>query len=200
MIVLRAEAVPLDLQEYFMPLEPGAPTSVWAINPTPYPGAHFAVMSETLASTCIKAGASEYGCCPKCKAPWVRMVETSGGRDWHQDKMVAKGIPGELAGEGSYKRGQSKTPLNNTKQRSFMGWEPSCGCNQEQVPCTVLDPFSGSGTTGQESLKVHRDYLGIDVQSKYLPLAKARILGTPVVPEAPLDGDAYPVLDMFKEW
>jgi DNA modification methylase len=66
---------------------------------------------------------------------------------------------------------------------------------------TVLDPFSGSGTTGQVALREGRNYIGIDVQPNYLPLAKARILGTPVVSEEnPVDEDAYPVLDMFREW
>lgn len=33
---------------------------------------HFAIYPELLVKPCILAGSSSYGCCPKCKAPWVR--------------------------------------------------------------------------------------------------------------------------------
>ncbi len=46
--------------------------SVWNINPKPYPEAHFATFPEELPEICIKAGTSEKGCCPTCKAPWDR--------------------------------------------------------------------------------------------------------------------------------
>lgn len=42
---------------------------------------------------------------------------------------------------------------------------------------TVLDPFSGSGTTGMVALKHDRHYIGIDLNEDYLELAKRRILG-----------------------
>jgi len=29
-----------------------------------------------------------------------------------------------------------------------LGWKPTCAHSQDPVPCTVLDPFCGSGTTG----------------------------------------------------
>ncbi|KKL10458.1 hypothetical protein LCGC14_2555630, partial [marine sediment metagenome] len=45
--------------------------SVWAINPQPFPEAHFATFPERLVEPCIMAGTSEKGCCPECGAPWV---------------------------------------------------------------------------------------------------------------------------------
>lgn len=41
----------------------------------------------------------------------------------------------------------------------------------------VLDPFSGSATTGAVALRLGRDYIGIDLQETYLPLACARLRG-----------------------
>lgn len=38
----------------------------------------------------------------------------------------------------------------------------------EPIPATVLDPFSGSGTTGQVSLEEGRAYIGIDISAEYL--------------------------------
>lgn len=40
---------------------------------------------------------------------------------------------------------------------------------------TVLDPFSGSGTTGQVAICLGRKYIGIDLNEKYLAMAKERI-------------------------
>src|SRR5690606_18663282 len=40
---------------------------------------------------------------------------------------------------------------------------------------TVLDPFNGSGTTGQAALEHGRDYIGIDLNTEYLELARRRL-------------------------
>lgn len=42
---------------------------------------------------------------------------------------------------------------------------------------TVLDPFSGSGTTGYVSNRLGRHYVGTDLNIDYLPLAEARLTG-----------------------
>lgn len=39
----------------------------------------------------------------------------------------------------------------------------------------VLDPFSGSGTTGLVSLKLRRNYLGLEISKKYGTLSRRRI-------------------------
>ena len=39
----------------------------------------------------------------------------------------------------------------------------------------VLDPFAGSGTTGAVCVELGRDFIGIDLNSKYLTLARRRI-------------------------
>jgi len=46
------------------------------------------------------------------------------------------------------------------------------GCPQGGV---VLDPFSGSGTTGEVALGLGRKYIGIDLNKKYEQLARDRI-------------------------
>jgi DNA modification methylase len=54
------------------------------------------------------------------------------------------------------------------------------------VPCilagcpiggTVLDPFSGSGTTGVVALRYHRNYIGIELNPQYVALSEQRIRG-----------------------
>ena len=40
---------------------------------------------------------------------------------------------------------------------------------------TVLDPFSGSGTTGVVASRFGREYIGIDISQKYVDLANGRM-------------------------
>jgi len=46
------------------------------------------------------------------------------------------------------------------------------GCPEGGV---VLDPFCGSGTALMVANKLNRNYVGIDVNTKYIELAKERI-------------------------
>lgn len=43
------------------------------------------------------------------------------------------------------------------------------------VPCTVLDPFCGSGTTGVVALRTGRAFIGIELNPAYIALAERRI-------------------------
>ncbi|WP_084541188.1 site-specific DNA-methyltransferase [Nocardioides alkalitolerans] len=81
------------------------PGDVWNLPTTPFPGAHFAVMTPALADRCIAAG---------CK-------------------------PGGV----------------------------------------VLDPFSGSGTTGMVATRRGLRYVGIDLSADYLDLSLRTRLGQP---------------------
>lgn len=74
-------------------------------------------------------------------------------------------------------------------------WKPECRCKKGVKRATVLDPFSGSATTGRVSLRLNRDYVGIDLNESYLPMAMARIRNdSPPAPEPPEEGS---VLDVF---
>lgn len=42
----------------------------------------------------------------------------------------------------------------------------------------VLDPFTGSGTTGVACRKLNRNFIGIEKEEKYISLAKKRMLAT----------------------
>lgn len=54
--------------------------------------------------------------------------------------------------------------------------EQSCRCPAaEPIPCTVLDPFCGSGTTMRVAAELGLDGIGIDLSSDYLPLARERV-------------------------
>lgn len=157
--------------------------NVWHLGPEPFSGSHFAVFPTEIPRRAILAGTSARGCCPQCLAPWKRVVEKTGGRDWKNDRMKSKGIPGELNGDGPYKRGQSMEPLNNNKICSTTGWRPTCGCGREDtVPCRVLDPFGGSGTTGAVALELGRSAILCELNEGYLELVRRRADTTPGLP------------------
>ena len=55
------------------------------------------------------------------------------------------------------------------------GWRPTCDHEGDPVPCTVLDPFAGSGTTLMVALRLGRDAIGIELSPEYVKLAENRI-------------------------
>jgi len=65
------------------------------------------------------------------------------------------------------------------------GWQPGCKCGGEPIPCTVLDPFMGSGTTGLVAQRLGRSFIGIELNPEYAEMARKRIEG-----DMPLFGGA----------
>lgn len=143
--------------------------SVWRIAVGGYKGNHYAVFPPALPEICIRAGASERGCCPKCKAPWKRIVERS----------VMRVRPGPSRAARS-QNGQLRTQVNGTMIEpplaETIGWQPSCQCNAgSPIPCTVLDPFGGAGTTGLVADRLGRDAILIELNEEYAEDARRRI-------------------------
>ena len=141
--------------------------SVWVINPQPYPGAHFATFPEALVEPCIRAGTSERGACPVCGAPLVREVDVG----YVQDTSHANGrFPGDAKreaqanGSGTSGGPQSMKHGRANKVTRTTGWRASCSCSDvPPVPCVVIDPFAGSGTTGMVAARLGRAFVGIDL-------------------------------------
>jgi DNA modification methylase len=149
--------------------------SVWTITTQSFKGAHFAVFPEKLVEPCVLAGTSEVGVCIACGAPWVRVVQKTGGRDWHKDRMIEGVLPGDVAGEGGNKRGRSHEPLGSSCS-STVDWRATCDCPfDDPTAATVLDPFAGSATTGVVALKHGRNFIGIELNPEYAALAKQRL-------------------------
>lgn len=144
--------------------------SVWTIPTQPYYGAHFAVFPKRLIEPCILAGTSSKAC-PKCGAPWERVVET-----------VAREIPrynSKSQGRKDCQYGESPTTTLRAKIRETktLGWQPTCSCsdNDGSGKCIVLDPFAGSGTTLQVAEEFERDSIGIELNPDYCKLIEERM-------------------------
>lgn len=57
-------------------------------------------------------------------------------------------------------------------------WIPSCKCNAgPPIPCTVLDPFGGSGTVNMVAKRFGRHSIYIDLNREYVDMAVRRTLG-----------------------
>ena len=68
----------------------------------------------------------------------------------------------------------TRPPMSKTT-----GWRATCKCGAgEPVPCVVLDPFFGAGTTGVVSKRLGRDCIGIELNPEYAAMAEARIAAT----------------------
>ena len=143
--------------------------SVWNLGSTPYSGAHFATMPTTLAELCIQAGTSKHGCCPLCLAPWARVIE--------KEKLLRDRPNDYVKRTGEKGTGNSCANTVAGVLTKTVCWKPSCGCGDhlQSVPATVLDPFAGSGTTLAVAESLGRDWIGIDLNSEYIEIARKRV-------------------------
>jgi DNA modification methylase len=150
--------------------------TVWSIATKPYSGAHFAVMPPALVEPCILAGTSERGCCPVCGASWKRVIEK--GLTAHDGETASAYQSGTTANRLSLLRQAARERGGEYVNESrTLGWEPTCGHDAEPVPCTVLDPFAGSGTVGVVALRHGRRFVGLDLSRTYCEMALRRIVG-----------------------
>ncbi len=118
--------------------EPGEPSafhplgrnvrSVWAINPAPFPEAHFATFPPRLVAPCVLAGTSEH-CCPDCSAPWERLsAGTLAPTDCAARRQVVdeRDRAADPNDRGSNWRKDGLLPGWARTSRTF-GWRPVCG-------------------------------------------------------------------------
>ena len=148
--------------------------TVWEIPTQPYPEAHFATFPEALVLPCIQAGTSEKGCCAECGAPWERMVEPS------ERYAKALGVPWARGTEEEsplVNRNRGQLPPGSPRYAEYLtvGWQPTCDHSAPTVPCTVLDPFVGSGTVLMVAAKNGRHSVGVELQEDYVPLIEQRL-------------------------
>lgn len=138
---------------------------VWIIPTQPTPEAHFATFPEALVEPCIKAGTSERGCCSVCGSQWVREVD-------EEPYTPGKIEPREFAIKSGGNNGKHSPP----REKQLIGWQPSCACsNEDPIPCTVLDPFGGSGTVAKVARDLNRNAILIEINPAYVEIAKRKL-------------------------
>lgn len=143
--------------------------SVWTVASQPLEEAHFATFPPKLIEPMILAGTSAKGCCPACGAPWVRRTETT---------KLKRSRPNDLT-KRTREKGTGNACGNTVAGLAVktVGWEPSCKCPaHEPVPCKILDPFNGAGTTGLVAIRNKQHYIGIELNPDYLAISRKRLL------------------------
>ena len=157
--------------------------SVWTLPPEPFAGAHFATFPTKLVTPCVEAGTSERGVCPECGTPWTRVVEF-GGADVDHQRACGGDANGLYSGAATkdYGAAGAEDPsavkariLAGMRERKTVGWEPGCEHVCDPVPATLLDPFSGAGTTGLVAQRLGRSYIGCELNPEYAELSRKRI-------------------------
>ncbi|MBM4029752.1 MAG: site-specific DNA-methyltransferase, partial [Planctomycetes bacterium] len=71
-------------------------------------------------------------------------------------------------------KGQALNRKGGTQSRT-LGWRSGCACGGDPVPCAVLDPFAGAGTTGLVSMNLGRRAVLVELNPEYAKLARERI-------------------------
>lgn len=144
--------------------------SVWTVPTKPFKAAHFATFPPELIRPMILAGTSEFGKCDHCGNQFVRVIETGTIAARQTRDSTIGVIPGR----------DSVTRLNSvnmeTLPKKHVGWEPSCECVEAKaVPCLVLDPFAGAGTTLFVANEEGRNAIGVELNDEYVKIIHARM-------------------------
>lgn len=145
---------------------------VWTINPQAFADTHYATFPERLIEPCVRVGTSQKGCCPECGSPWARVVNMG-------DLIADDPIHSQKGNKYKSRGGKAKPCVgyaNFHYKKTTLGWRATCDCGiKKTIPCIVLDPFAGSGTTCLVAKKLNRWYVGIEISKKYHRKAEKRL-------------------------
>lgn len=186
----------LDGNEGMVIDDDGEPLAL-VVNPRGYSKSHFAVFPPQLVEPFVRAGTSVAGCCPTCSAPWQRVVRKPDMEERPTRSTDAKTATDEIHVSNGWaghpkSAGQAYQEWRNANPDVTVGWCPTCTCIQDAcpdvdmtgadwmalikttaqqfapIPCIVLDPFAGSGTTGKVALENNRRAVLGDKSREYL--------------------------------
>ena len=146
------------------------PGDVLRFAPSYFSEAHFATFPDELVKFPLNASCPKL-VCKKCGHPRVKLYKIEEGHRSEEDELALqkevkeKGVPRHTLG--------LKYPTHTKK--TFIGWSR---CHDDEYEAgLVLDPFLGSGTTLKVAQEMGLRGKGIEINEKYLPLIKARLLG-----------------------
>lgn len=127
---------------------------------------HKAAFPEKLVEPMIGCSTSAIGACPKCGKPFEREIHTEyfNRRDKEKNKAMEEG------GYTATTKGLQTLTVKNTGKKYHKGWKQACACHDvyEPVPCNVLDPFSGTATTGRVAYRHGCNYFGIEINRSHI--------------------------------
>lgn len=145
--------------------------NVWVFPTAPFPLAHFATFPPELVRRAILLSTPDAGCCSVCGAPWARVIETSRHLE---DGRNSLGLGDKTSGIQSL----AATALHHVTESQTIGWRPTCSHDAPAQPSLVLDPFSGSGTTGVVARSLGRRFVLCELSDSYVQMALKRLTRT----------------------
>lgn len=137
--------------------------------------AHFATFPRELVRPMILASTSEVGCCPECRAPYLRVTDSFRVPDLHAEwanTNVQSSVRRLKRNEKAWREfgASHKNPFPMART---IGWQATCTCGAwNPVPCLVLDIFSGRGTTAVTARDLGRSYLGLELNPEYVLMSE----------------------------
>ena len=113
-------------------------------------------------------------------------ISTQGRSDKHQsfpDELVTRCIKAGTSLKGCcskcYAPIQRKTErVTYADEKKTVGWFPTCKCSADIIPCTVLDPFMGRGTTALVAERLNRHWVGVELATESCELIKQNLIGS----------------------
>jgi hypothetical protein len=165
--------LPKELMSCHTSLEGRRPPNVWQVPMGQTRQNHFGVFPASLVERCIAmtcpAWVNADASLPERIVEMVPYVEGRGtDRYLGKRSLVAADDEGEMREMcGRNDTGQTYVPHKPVT----LGWTD---CDPTGQPGIVLDPFAGTGTTGEDALKLGRSFIGIDLYDEYCQIARRR--------------------------
>jgi len=111
-----------------------------------------------------------------------------------------------MAPSGTGSVGRAIDDNEQPYQTQTVGWEPGCNCRHDTtfgapfppIPCRVLDPFGGAGTTGLAAIALQRHCTLIELAEDYCDQIVKR-LRDGLYPKTQKRDDLPGQLQLFKE-
>jgi len=156
------------------------PGDFFQITTQPFPEAHFAVYPVALCEKPIKSSVPNE-VCVECGTPRERIIERTVpemGVDLPVSNNPKIAIANKLSPNSvlRIKGGDNYAKWKEENPDKFLGWT-SCSCNKGFKGATVLDPFTGAGTTwvALKKYKPKAKFIGIELKKEYIDMAYLRV-------------------------
>ncbi|MBX5483343.1 MAG: site-specific DNA-methyltransferase [Myxococcaceae bacterium] len=112
---------------------------------------------------------------------YARMKEENGGKQMRDVWNLPRSGDEELTADGQGRVWSQISPRKGEKAHGSHPTQKPLALLERVIEASthedarVLDPFNGSGTTGVAALKLNRQYVGVELDPKYLELSRKRL-------------------------